>query len=196
MRGPGCAVGGGLPACVACGPAGVPGACLVARVWWRVSGGACLVARVCGAGLLDAPVGGICGRWPARVIATREPDGSEWSISKPGQAPPAPTAAAARPCRPRDSLRSGGSVLCVCSLARPRRAATSTAVRHHRPWFLRYHIHVPPTSVLIGDPSETSRQDYLFEPWSARKLAQRGLLVACARQNSPSRRKTGEKRRF
>ena len=31
------------------------------------------------------------GRWPARSIATREPDGSERSISKPGQAPPPPT---------------------------------------------------------------------------------------------------------
>ena len=28
------------------------------------------------------------GRQPAREIATREPVGSEWSISKPGQAPP------------------------------------------------------------------------------------------------------------
>ena len=31
------------------------------------------------------------GRQPAREIATREPVGSEWSISKPGQAPPPPT---------------------------------------------------------------------------------------------------------
>ena len=31
------------------------------------------------------------GRWPARSIATREPNGSERSISKPGQAPPPPT---------------------------------------------------------------------------------------------------------
>ena len=31
------------------------------------------------------------GRRPAREIATREPVGSEWSISKPGQAPPTPT---------------------------------------------------------------------------------------------------------
>ncbi len=30
-------------------------------------------------------------RRPAREIATREPVGSEWSISKPGQAPPTPT---------------------------------------------------------------------------------------------------------
>ena len=61
--------------------------------------------RVCGlvpwVGLLGVPVGRVawcaCGRRPAREIATREPDGSEWSISKPGQAPPPPTAAAARP---------------------------------------------------------------------------------------------------
>ena len=37
------------------------------------------------------------GRQPAREIATREPVGSEWSISKPGQAPPPPTGTAARP---------------------------------------------------------------------------------------------------
>ena len=37
------------------------------------------------------------GRRPAREIATREPDGSEWSISKPGQAPASPTGTAARP---------------------------------------------------------------------------------------------------
>ena len=59
-----------------------------------------LAGGVCGAGLLDALVGRAAwcarGRRPAREIATREPDGSEWSISKLGQAPP-PTAAAARP---------------------------------------------------------------------------------------------------
>ena len=52
-------------------------------------------------GLLGVPVGRVAwcarGRRPAREIATREPDGSEWSISMPGQAPPPPTAAAARP---------------------------------------------------------------------------------------------------
>ena len=53
------------------------------------------------------------GRRPAREIATRELR-SEWSISKPGQAPPPPpgladglSASPARPCRrPRD--RAGG----------------------------------------------------------------------------------------
>ena len=37
------------------------------------------------------------GRRPAREIATREPGGSEWSISKPDQAPPPPTGTAAWP---------------------------------------------------------------------------------------------------
>ena len=45
-------------------------------------------------GLLGVPVGRVAwcarGRRPAREIATREPDGSEWSISKLGQAPPQP----------------------------------------------------------------------------------------------------------
>ena len=37
------------------------------------------------------------GRQPAREIATREPVGSEWSISKPGQAPPPPPGLAGCP---------------------------------------------------------------------------------------------------
>ena len=37
------------------------------------------------------------GRRPAREIATREPDGSEWSISRPALALPPPTSAAAWP---------------------------------------------------------------------------------------------------
>ena len=53
------------------------------------------------------------GRRPAREIATREPGGSEWSISKPGQAQPPPTGTAARPCRPRGGLPSVGAC-CLC----------------------------------------------------------------------------------
>jgi len=37
------------------------------------------------------------GRRPAREIATREPDGSEWSISRPALALPPPTGTAANP---------------------------------------------------------------------------------------------------
>ena len=47
------------------------------------------------------------GRRPAREIATREPEGSEWSISKPGQAPPPPTGTAARPSGPSGALYTG-----------------------------------------------------------------------------------------
>ena len=60
------------------------------------------------------------GRRPAREIATREPGGSEWSISKPGQAPPPPTGTAARPRRPRGGLQSVG-VLCVARPGLPHR---------------------------------------------------------------------------
>ena len=67
------------------------------------------------------------GRRPAREIATREPGGSEWSISKPGQAQPPPTGAAAwprrRPPAPRPcpaghaaaSHRAPHDVLVCCS---------------------------------------------------------------------------------
>ena len=46
--------------------------------------------------------------------------GSEWSISKPGQAPPPPTGTAARPRRPRGGLQSVG-VLCVARPGLPHR---------------------------------------------------------------------------
>ena len=58
------------------------------------------------------------GRRPAREIATREPDGSEWSISRPALALPPPTGTAARPRRPRGGLQSVGvSVYCPARLA-------------------------------------------------------------------------------
>ena len=48
------------------------------------------------------------GRRPAREIATREPYGSEWSISRPALALPPPTGTAATfPSRPRATLQSG-----------------------------------------------------------------------------------------
>ena len=44
------------------------------------------------------------GGWrPAREIATREPEGSEWSISRPALALPPPTGTATRPRRPSTS---------------------------------------------------------------------------------------------
>ena len=44
----------------------------------------------------------------AREIATREPDGSEVSISKPALALPPPTGTAARPSGPSGALHTGG----------------------------------------------------------------------------------------
>ena len=65
------------------------------------------------------------GRRPAREIATREPDGSECSISKPGQAPPPHMGAAARPrleARPGPAAAHGRrSQAPSRSPARPRR---------------------------------------------------------------------------
>ncbi len=51
------------------------------------------------------------GRRPASEIATREPDGSEWSISRPALALPPPTGTAARPRWPR-----GGPLTWWCCL--------------------------------------------------------------------------------
>ena len=77
------------------------------------------------------PVGlaAVCagGRRPAREIATREPDGSEWSISRPALALPPPTSTAARPSGPSGALHTGGARslmllgVLACCLARPRR---------------------------------------------------------------------------
>ena len=95
------------PGCFPCSRVVSVGPGCLMRSWAGLLG-----APVGGAvGLLGVPVGRVAwcarGRRPAREIATREPDGSEWSISKPGQAPPQPglsvplppTAAAARPRR-------------------------------------------------------------------------------------------------
>ena len=49
------------------------------------------------------------GRRPAREIATREPDGSEGSISRPALALPPPTGTAAVPSGPSCALHTGGA---------------------------------------------------------------------------------------
>ena len=62
------------------------------------------------------------GRRPAREIATREPDGSEWSISRPALALPPPTGTAARPSCTLRTLRRPPHQWClvadVCSVRR------------------------------------------------------------------------------
>ena len=86
-----------------------------------------VVLRACCCGALSPlvlrapdrlPVGlaAVCagGRRPAREIATREPEGSEWSISKPALALPPPTSTAARPSGPSGALHTGGA----CSVCR------------------------------------------------------------------------------
>ena len=61
------------------------------------------------AGLLDAPAGGgLLASRPRREPSARR------VVSKPGQAPLPPTAAAARPTNPSGGLHTGGAVsLCV-----------------------------------------------------------------------------------
>ena len=65
------------------------------------------------------------GRRPAREIATREPDGSEWSISRPALALPPPSGTAAVPSGPSGALHTSGarSLMLLgalaCCLARP-----------------------------------------------------------------------------
>ena len=70
------------------------------------------------------------GRRPAREIATREPDGSEWSISRPALALPPPTGTAARPS---GVLHTSGAGSLTCGAARrlDARPGPATAHRHH-----------------------------------------------------------------
>ena len=82
-------------------------------VWGRA-------ASLCLLGLAAACAGG---RRPAREIATREPDGSEWSISRPALALPPPTGTAARPRRPRGQAPQA---------PRPGPAGTAARPRRHR----------------------------------------------------------------
>ena len=77
------------------------------------------------------------GRRPAREIATREPEGSEWSISRPALALPPPTGTAARPSGPFGTLHTSGawsligaSARCPCQAPPP---PTGTAARPRAP---------------------------------------------------------------
>ena len=83
------------------------------------------------------PVGlaAVCagGRRPAREIATREPDGSEWSISRPALALPPPTSTAARPSGPSGALHTGGA----CSVCRLNVWPGPAAAHGHRSQVLR-----------------------------------------------------------
>lgn len=72
------------------------------------------------------------GRQPAREIATREPVGSEWSISKPGQAPPTPTGrsgwASCVEARPGPAADGGNCVIRSIRTACRRRVETQMSL--------------------------------------------------------------------
>ena len=117
-----------------------------------------LAGGVCGAGLLDALVGRAAwcarGRRPAREIATREPDGSEWSISKLGQAPP-PTAAAARPFGSADAYGRRSQALRFRRLRPPQPGPVSKPGQ------------APPAATL-NISAYNLRQHFLFYPQCAK----------------------------
>ena len=68
----------------------------------------------------------------AREIATREPDGSEWSISRPALALPPPTGTAARPSGPSGALHTGGAWSLMCGSARRLVVRPGPATAHGR----------------------------------------------------------------
>ncbi len=132
-----------------------PGPCGAGRlrcVW--LCGG---LAAVCAGGRRPAawPVllglAAVCagGRRPAREIATREPGGSEWSISKPGQAPPPPTGTAAWPCKPPRVPRR--PPIGRCSLSVRCRPGPATAHRH------RGQVLPPPINFACNSPPLSCR---------------------------------------
>ena len=104
------------------------------------------------------------GRRPAREIATREPGGSEWSISRPALALPPPTGTAAWPRRPRGGLQSGGAhCLCVVGQAPPPPTGTAawptTIPQHSRP-ALTPLISVPTPNFACNSPATISNLEF------------------------------------
>ena len=90
--------------------------------------------------------------------------GSEWSISKPGQAPPPPTGTAAWPRRPRGGLQSGGAhCLCVVGQAPPPPTGTAawptTIPQHSRP-ALTPLIPAPTPNFACNSPATISNLEF------------------------------------
>ena len=97
---------------------------------WGRAASLCLLPRQISGRRAACPVGraAVCagGRRPAREIATREPDGSEWSISRPALALPPPTGTAARPS---GTLQSVGVYVCCRLVFATARGHRSQALR-------------------------------------------------------------------
>ena len=91
---------------------------LTGRAAWCPTGVPGVGGPGCGAGLLCAPVGG----GPPASRPRREPSARR-VVSKPGQAPPPPTGAAARPINPSGALHTGGAVSLMCACTSPRSPA-------------------------------------------------------------------------
>ena len=111
------------------------------------------------------PVGlaAVCarGRRPAREIATREPDGSEWSISRPALALPPPTSTAARPSGPSGALHTGGA-WCTDGVAR--------------------HLQARPGPAGLAAASNRSRCLYVARPGPATAHGRRGCALRSLRR--------------
>ena len=96
------------------------------------------------------------GRQPAREIATREPVGSEWSISKPGQAPPPPTGrsgwASCVEARPGPAADGGNCVIRSIRTACRRRVETQMSLFPRLGMSLSALL-VSALLVIVGAPS-------------------------------------------
>lgn len=96
------------------------------------------------------------GRQPAREIATREPVGSEWSISKPGQAPPTPTGrsgwASCVEARPGPAADGGNCVIRSIRTACRRRVETQMSLFPRLGMSLSALL-VSALLVIVGAPS-------------------------------------------
>ena len=134
------------------------------------------------------------GRRPAREIATREPDGSECSISKPGQAPPPPTGDLSFVVHRVSAAHLAPSLVCLRSAMKPTAPLLALPCSGMKPQ--------SPLRAMKGHFRANSnlQRCWRFQSWSviascARKSSPR-ISRSCrgARKSSPCKPKTGEKR--
>ena len=176
---------GGACCCVACGAAGVPGAAcaLLGRAAQCAHGRrpSCFMLLVAPR-VFRAPSGPA-----AREIATREPKGSEWSISKPARALRALRHPPHQWCLVADVWLGASSRGPARPRRRPRAPQPGPATAHgHRGLALRSLRHPPYRWHLVCGCVDWLRIHLVC----GTKFALLGLLVAKAVQSSPSTHET------
>ena len=148
------------------------------------------------------------GRRPAREIATREPDGSEWSISKPGQAPPPPMGDLSFVVHRVSSARLAPSLVCLRSAMKPTAPLLALPCSGMKPpsplrarkGLFRANSNLQRCWRFQWGAQRGVQRCWRFQSWSviassARRSSPR-ISRSCrgARKSLPCKPKTGEKR--